>query len=130
MTLVPILKKDDFEVLVVSRQPTNTSFTCDFLNGDAVNKTLDELKPSVIINLVGLTDVEACEKNPNLAYQLNVRTVENIADWMQNTKSDCHLIHISTDHVYDGPGLHSENEVSITNYYAFQSMLASWLQSI
>jgi len=34
------------------------------------------------------------------------------------TKADCHLIQISTDHVYDGIGPHSEDQVTLTNNYA------------
>ena len=44
---------------------------------DKVFKLLDKTRPEIIINLVGLTDVDHCETQPNQAYLLNVRTVEN-----------------------------------------------------
>ncbi len=75
--------------------------------------------PDVIINLVGLTNVDRCELYPNQAYLANVRTVENIVSWILQEKSSCHLIYLSTDQVYDSAGSHNENQVTLTNYYAF-----------
>ena len=80
---------------------------------------LDVISPTVIINLVGLTDVDRCETQPNQAYVTNVRTVENITDWMRRENSSCHLVHISSDQVYDGTGPHLERSVALTNFYAF-----------
>ena len=70
--------------------------------------------------MIGLTDVDLCEAQPNEAFLANVRTVENVADWIKQENSSCHLVHISTDQVYDGVAtLHTEDEVALTNYYAF-----------
>jgi dTDP-4-dehydrorhamnose reductase len=80
---------------------------------------LETIRPEIILNLVGLTDVDLCETNPNLAYLSNVRTVENISHWMRHSKAACHLIHISTDQVYDSAELHPEENVTLTNYYGF-----------
>jgi dTDP-4-dehydrorhamnose reductase len=77
------------------------------------------INPDVIVNLIGLTDVDRCEEQPNEAFLANVRTVENITNWIKQEKTSCHLVHISTDHVYDGANLHSEVPVTLTNYYAF-----------
>lgn len=86
---------------------------------EAVN-LLRNVQPDVIINLIGLTNVDACEAQPSQAYLLNVRTVENIARWIRQEGSFCHLIHLSTDQVYDGVNtLHTEESVTLTNYYAF-----------
>ena len=80
---------------------------------------LGKIQPDVIINLVGLPDVDLCETQPNQAYLVNVRAVENIAKWIKQQKTSCHLVHISTDQVYDGANLHTEEAVTLTNYYAF-----------
>jgi len=82
-------------------------------------KLLDHTKPKIIINLIGLTDVERCQNNPHEAYLLNTKSVENISQWIIRKNPSCHLIQISTDQVYDGPGLHTEQQVTITNFYAF-----------
>jgi dTDP-4-dehydrorhamnose reductase len=82
-------------------------------------KMLEEIKPSAIINTVALAEIEACEKNPNRAYRNNVLTTQNVVDWIDGSSTDCHLVHISTDHVYDGQGVHKEDSVELTNYYAY-----------
>src|SRR5262249_54377625 len=73
--------------------------------------------PNMIVNLVALTDVDRCEGQPNNAYRLNVRCVENLTEWMSRGHA-AKLIHISTDQVYDGEGPHREAAVTITNTYA------------
>lgn len=80
---------------------------------------LGKIEPETIVNLVGLTDVDRCETQPNQAYLANVRTVENISGWIKQNKTPCHLVHISTDQVYDGINPHTEEHVTLTNYYAF-----------
>ena len=82
-------------------------------------QALDEMRPEMIINLVSLTDVELCEEQVNFAYLANTRSVENLVNWIGLSGTDCHLVHISTDHVYDGVGLHTEENVTLTNNYAF-----------
>lgn len=79
---------------------------------------LERIQPSVIINLVGLTSVELCEQQVSLAYLANTRTVENLVYWIATAGAECHLIQVSTDHVYDSAELHLEDDVSITNNYA------------
>ena len=69
------------------------------------------------INLVGLTSVDICEKKINLAYLTNTRTVENLVHWISDSRANCHLVQISTDHVYDSDDLHTEDMITIKNNY-------------
>lgn len=80
---------------------------------------LDRIKPEVIINLVALTNVDYCESNPNESYLINVKVVENIVLWIKKQQCKVYLVHISSDQVYDGNGLHTEDKPALTNYYAF-----------
>ncbi|MCR8921377.1 sugar nucleotide-binding protein [Dasania sp. GY-MA-18] len=90
----------------------------DFTKKNDVKRVLDQIKPDLIINLICLSDVDLCERDINLSYALNVSVVESIVDWLVKNDSS-HLIQISTDHVYDSPGLNKEGEVIIRNQYAF-----------
>jgi len=63
--------------------------------------------------------VDRCQTDPQYAYLLNVRVIENIVAWTHLSKRSCHLIQISTDQVYDGPGPHAEEQTTLTNLYAF-----------
>lgn len=117
-TLVPFLKSRGHEVKTHSRGDGG-QYQADLNDPLGTNELLEKIEPEVIINLVGLTDVDRCETQPNRAYLANVRTVENIADWIKQEKAPCHLVHISTDQVYDGVGPHTEEQATLMNYYAF-----------
>jgi dTDP-4-dehydrorhamnose reductase len=85
---------------------------------------LDRLRPDVIVHLAALTDVDRCQLEPQRAYALNVRSVENLVAWIGRARPDCHLVQLSSDQVYDGAGPHREAEVSIGNVYAFSKIAA------
>lgn len=104
--------------VVPSRTNNVQSSKIDFRVWDETQIFLTKASPDIIINLVALTNVDECERNPRSAYLLNVLPVENIVRWMQANNPGCHLIQISTDQVYDGTGPHGENDIQINNIYA------------
>jgi len=72
----------------------------DFRSEDDVSSCLKALKPSYVIHTAGLTSVEKCEANPDLAFQINVELAALIA---RVTKVlSIPLVHISTDHLFNG----------------------------
>lgn len=117
-TLNPFLSLRGYEVKTHSRSE-GSQYRADLSDPREAIELLGKIQPDRLINLVGLTDVDICEAQPNQAYLANVRTVENIANWIKQEKTSCHLVHISTDQVYDGVNPHSEELVTLTNYYAF-----------
>ena len=116
-TLVPYLKNCDFGVVTHARLK-NADFLANLSNKNETFSLLERIRPTIIINLVSLTSVEECQDRPNAAFLSNTLTVENITNWIMQTKASCHLIQISTDHVYDGVGPHTEDHVTLTNNYA------------
>lgn len=116
-TLCPTLAKAGHFV-VKHAWNSEADFRFDLSQTSLCLQALDQIRPQIIINLAGLTSVELCEENPNAAYMANTKIVENLAAWMFYSRERCHLIQISTDHIYDGDGLHKEERVSITNAYA------------
>lgn len=108
----------NLEIISHSRKAKRQQ-SADLTNRDQTFKMLQVMRPDVIINTVALAEIEACEKNPNRAYRTNVLTTQNIVEWISEESAKCHLVHISTDHVYDGEGRHKENSVNLTNYYAY-----------
>jgi len=117
-SLCPYLESCGYNVIQLSRK-TDSSLQIELTDRKQVIKVLSKFSPDVIINLAALTDVDASENDPQLAYMLNVRIVENIVSWIRNNKESCHLVQISTDQVYDGNGPHKETDINITNYYGF-----------
>ena len=75
-------------------------------------------KRQIVVNMIGLTSVEKCQKDPLKAFYLNSKLPGIIARGCEisNTK----FIHISTDHFFDDENiLHSEEDkVSLLNIYA------------
>ena len=117
-SLAPYLVSQGYMICTNSRFGGG-QYQSDLSISKEANELLEKVKPLLIINLIGLTDVDHCESHPNQAYLTNVRTIENIVGWVRQSKSPCYLIHISTDQIYDGCGPHSEMDVTLTNYYAF-----------
>jgi dTDP-4-dehydrorhamnose reductase len=56
--------------------------------------------PDWIINCAAYTAVEKAENEPELAMLINATGIENIAKAISGT--ECRLIHVSTDYVFDG----------------------------
>jgi dTDP-4-dehydrorhamnose reductase len=63
-------------------------------------RSLDEIEPHVVIHTAGLTSVERCEAEPELAHHVNVTLATNVAKACAITKVG--LVHISTDHLFSG----------------------------
>jgi len=119
--LVPRLKERGHQVTGLGHiQPTD--FNADLSSLEQTVLALDQAKPEVIVNLTALTNLDQCERDPQQAYLLNVKTVENLCIWLQAVGQSCHLIHISSDQVYDGVGPHSEEELIIRNHYAMSKL--------
>lgn len=73
------------------------------LNLDEVDEIVDFLKVNNVfyaVNTAGLTNVETCEINNELAYQINVKIAENMA--IACSLVGVKLVHISTDHLFSG----------------------------
>jgi dTDP-4-dehydrorhamnose reductase len=113
-----MLRARGYDVITHSRSD-EAHYQVDLAHPKNTRELFDEVQPHVIINLAGLTNVDTCEESPNKAYLANVRVVENIAAWIKDAESMCHLVQISTDQVYDGSGLHEESLVTLENCYAF-----------
>lgn len=108
---------------------SDTDLNIELEDYTQVTKMLDDVKPDVIINLVGLTDVDHCEKFPKEAYKLNVKTVENLVFAIQKSSNKPFLVHISTDQVYNSEGFCSEKNINPSNYYAFSKYCGELLAS-
>jgi dTDP-4-dehydrorhamnose reductase len=98
------------------------------LRGDVIGDLTDariasgvvaQSRAECVINLAALTDVDRCEIHPREAFALNTLVVENLAAGIGRLPNAPHLIQISTDQLYDGPGPHGEDDVTVTNCYGF-----------
>lgn len=77
----------------------------DFVKADITDKKgLTDLilkyRPDLIVHSAAIADVDFCELNPDVAFNVNTEGTKNVADAAEKTGS--YLIYISTDYVFDG----------------------------
>ena len=87
--------------------------TLDVCNPNAIQQTLRELKPGLVINASAYTDVDRAEKEPELAMKINALAPGIMAE-MSRTLGAV-FIHYSTDYVFDGMGNRTYKEDDITD---------------
>jgi dTDP-4-dehydrorhamnose reductase len=63
-------------------------------------RVLHDLRPSAIIHCAAYSDPVYCEHDPQEAHSLNLGATLYVAQWA--SQNGCHLIHLSTDLVFDG----------------------------
>lgn len=85
------------------RKVSLRGISCISLNFDNSAKfwsSLDSVRPDLIINCIGLTNIEQCERDPSLALFCN----SELACWQAEytNQSGARFVHISTDHLFDG----------------------------
>lgn len=115
-SLAPLLRAST-SVLVHGHQ-AQADVYADVTDASQARTLLDIVQPAAIVNLAGYTNVDACERDPNLAYRLNVRIVENLVSWISLQDPPPVFVHVSTDQLYDGEGPHLEDDVTLSNTYA------------
>lgn len=74
----------------------------DIVSAAQCKKAIDDHDPDIIINAAAYTNVDGCEANKADCYNVNAEALKNIAD--AGRKKNIHIIHFSTDYVFDGQG--------------------------
>lgn len=88
---------------------------CDVIDRDQVSRMIEAVAPELVLHCAALTDVDACERDPEAADALNRRAVANVAEVLPGTST---LVHVSTDQVYPGAsGPYAEGEEAPINVY-------------
>ena len=122
--LVPmLLEETEYDLHLISSKdiensdPRIRTSKIDLLDKTLLKTTVMQRIPQVIINTAAYTNVDECETERSIAWQLNVALVETLARLARVT--DSHLIHFSTDYVFDGTkGPYTEADLpSPINYY-------------
>ena len=107
-----------FNVFSSSRNGNNKSEInkLDITDSAEVKKNINLFNPNIIINCAAMTNVDLCEQNKSLCYDVNVNGLKNL---IRNSDINTKIIHISTDYVYDGnSNLYEEKSIpNPINYY-------------
>lgn len=92
--LVRKCKKNNFSFLALDLPEFNIT------DMSQVEKTLDDFKPSIIINASAYTNVDEAETDSKIAFSVNSDGPANLA--VSCDKNRIPIIHVSTDYVFDG----------------------------
>jgi dTDP-4-dehydrorhamnose reductase len=87
--------------------------TLDITDYKSVKDTIDRVNPNWIINCVAFNLVDKAETDQENAFKINSLAVKYLAETIR--ESECRLIHVSTDYVFDGISNTPYNEDSLTN---------------
>jgi len=74
--------------------------TADLADPDSVRRTIGALRPDLVLNAAGWTDVDGAEGDPDGARRANSDGPGALAEAC--SASSVGLVHVSTDHVFDG----------------------------
>jgi dTDP-4-dehydrorhamnose reductase len=72
----------------------------DVIDFQEISEKASKFGPDLIINLAALTDLEYCEKNPEITWKTNALGAENMA--LISKRLDATHIYISTAGIFDG----------------------------
>lgn len=75
-------------------------FELDVTNHDQTIEVLSATKPDVVISAAAMTQVDQCETEREQCWMANVVGIENLVEGCE--KINCHLVHVSTDFIFDG----------------------------
>jgi dTDP-4-dehydrorhamnose reductase len=90
-----------------------THAQCDIADSLAVERTMLKLQPTAVINCAAQPSVDACEKDRDQAYRINVLGARNVAHAAHKVAAK--VVHFSTDYVFDGTADHAYAEWDTPN---------------
>ncbi len=95
----------DYRVAGLDREehaavPCDDFYSVDITDRDRVLEVVDEISPAVAVNTAALTNVDACEKEKDLAWSVNVDGVRHLAEGCR--RAGAVIVQISSDYVFDG----------------------------
>ncbi|MBC8266280.1 MAG: SDR family oxidoreductase [Flavobacteriales bacterium] len=111
----------------VSEKKGYSYFDLDITDESAVARIIAMQKPEVVINTAAMTNVDLCEEKKLNCDALNVSAVQFLADAC--VKINAHLIHISTDFIFDGEDgpYKEEDKPNPLSYYGLSKLKSEQL---
>ncbi len=118
-----------------SKSYHGTPVHLDLANHSKIIETVASIRPDVILHLAAMTNVDLCEKEKELALQINAKSTEILSK--QAAKNGSFFVYVSTDYVFDGNnGMKKESDTpNPVDYYGYskyhgeiavQDMASSW----
>jgi len=129
--LVKLLSaKESYEVHALSRGENRlidktgyTYYSIDLTRKDKLTDLVEMIQPHYIIHTAAMTNVDTCELNQQECDLINIDAVKTIVDLCKS--NNIHLIHISTDFIFDGKkgaNYNEEDQPKPVNYYGLSKL--------
>jgi len=95
--------------------PENNFLNFDITDNKQTYEIISKINPDVVIHTSAYSDVDGCEKTPQIAYKINSIGTRNICIACQ--RFDTVMCYISTDYVFDGKNtpVDGYNEFDVPN---------------
>ena len=111
-----LVEEGGHQLLAVGRGPSRLPaelaegfkyYNTDLTDGYAVEALVDAQGPDWVVHAAAMTQVDFCEQNRDLCFEVNVGGTENMLKAAE--KSQSRFIYVSTDFIFDGvDGLYEE----------------------
>ena len=88
------------EVVGVSKTGRDKTVACDISADKEITVLFQTTKPDLVLNAAAYSDVDGCERDPELAYACNALAVKYLAALCG--ACGVPMVHVSTDYVFDG----------------------------
>ena len=115
--LVANLLSRDIDFLATSKGenrnqdcPNEKYYSLDICVQSVIEELFDKFKPTHVIHTAAITNVDACELDPDLCYLVNVQATRFLVE--VSIKHEAHFQLLSTDFVFDGlKGNYNEEDI-------------------
>jgi len=99
----------------------------DILDSKIIQRILIEYDVSRVIHLVGLPHIGNCKKNPNLSFQLNALSVQQVLEGIRISDGDVKMLFASSGTLYGNHPknpVKEENPVAPSDIYSYHKFVA------
>ncbi|MFL5762324.1 MAG: SDR family oxidoreductase [Bacteroidia bacterium] len=104
-----LLERSDVQILATSSGPNRlikkdgySYESLDITQKSEVENIIKHYKPDTIINTAAMTNVDLCETKRGECWAINVTAVEYLVNAISLFSPQTHLVHLSTDFIFDG----------------------------
>ncbi|MCX5782518.1 MAG: dTDP-4-dehydrorhamnose reductase [Elusimicrobia bacterium] len=124
--------KDKHEICGIARNfnsPEFKTYNIDITDSKLTYDTISKINPDAVIHAATYSNVDECEKNPELAFKINSLGTRNVCLACQ--RFDTVLVYISTDYVFSGKDFPKEGYTELdipnpVNIYAKSKLAGEW----
>lgn len=98
-----------------NKQVSKNSHLLDIKDTIKTKKLIKNINPDIVIHCAGLTNIDLCETNKQLAESINVLGTKNIVE--SCIEVNAKIVYLSTSFIFDGKEKYTENDKTIPSTF-------------